>query len=388
MGVQRCRSKGSEDRRRKVSREKIALAKRIVIKVGSSTLTGTAGSKVDDDAINSLVDCVATLQRQGKEVVVVSSGAIAAGLAPLGLSARPKDLATQQAAASVGQGLLIAKYTESFRRFNITASQVLLTIEDVVRRSHYQNAQRTLFKLIQLGVVPIINENDSVGTSEIRFGDNDRLAALVSHLIGAELLVLVTDIDALYDLPPSHGGARRVSEVKSMKDVGDIEVGGVGSSGVGSGGMVTKIEAARIATEAGIPMLLTALADIGSALKGEDLGTFFHANSGRKPSRLLWLQHAATPRGRLLLDYGAVKAIRERGVSLLAVGVIAVEGQFIAGDTVEIASETGEVIARGLVAFDSDEIPQMLGLSMKELLEQFGPEFERELVHRDDLVLL
>lgn len=371
-----------------MSRELAATAKRIVIKVGSSTLTGKAGSALDINAVNTLVDCVAHLKSQGKEVVVVSSGAIAAGLAPLKLTTRPKDLATQQAAASVGQGLLIANYNESFSRHGVVASQVLLTIEDVVRRSHYQNAQRTLFKLIQLGVVPIINENDSVGTSEIRFGDNDRLAALVSHLIGADLLVLLTDIDGLYDAPPSHGGSQRISEIKSMRDVGDLEIGGAGSSGVGSGGMITKIEAARIATGAGIPMLLTTLSDVGDALAGDDLGTYFHASSDRKPSRLLWLAHAATPHGRLILDKGAVLAIRERGVSLLPAGVTAVEGTFIAGDTVELASQTGDVIARGLVAFDSDEIPQMLGRSTKELAAALGPEYERELVHRDDLVLL
>jgi len=371
-----------------MTRAGIINAKRVVIKVGSSTLTGTAGSQLDEGAVNALVDCVAQLKSAGIEAVVVSSGAIAAGLAPLGLHARPKDLATQQAAASVGQGLLIAAYTESFHRHSMIASQVLLTTEDVVRRSHYQNAQRTLFKLIQMGVVPIINENDTVGTSEIRFGDNDRLAALVSHLIGADLLVLVTDIDGLYDSPPSNPAARRISEVKSMKDIGDIEVGGVGSSGVGSGGMVTKIEAARIATGAGVSMLLTSLPNLSAAMSGENLGTYFHPVNDRKSSRLLWLAHAATPRGRLVLDYGAVKAIRERGVSLLAVGVKSIECEFISGDTVELASEKGEVIARGLVAFDADEIPQMLGKSMKELLEEFGPEFERELVHRDDLVLL
>jgi len=371
-----------------MNRIDVQSAKRIVIKVGSSTLTGSAGSGLDSQAVDALVDQVARLRAAGKEVVLVSSGAIAAGLSPLGLTARPKDLATQQAAASVGQGRLIADYNRSFSRFSLLSSQVLLTIDDVVRRSHYQNAQRTLLKLIQLGVTPIINENDSVGVQEIRFGDNDRLAALVAHLVSADLLVLVTDIDGLYDAPPSHSHAKRISEVKDVSVLSDIEIGGVGSSGVGSGGMVTKIEAARIATGAGVAMLLTSLVQLGGALDGGDFGTIFHAIHDKRPSRLLWLAHAATPHGKLILDHGATIAIKERGTSLLAAGVTAVEGDFLSGDSVELISDTGIVIARGLVAFDSTEIPQMLGRSTKELAVELGPEYERELVHRDDLVLI
>lgn len=370
-----------------MTREVVVNAKRVVIKIGSSSLTGKDGAGLDQDSVNQLVDVVASLKASGKEVIVVSSGAIAAGLSPLGLSSRPKDLATQQAAASVGQGLLIHSYTESFSRHAITASQVLLTIEDIVRRSHYQNAQRTLFRLLQLGVVPIINENDSVGTQEIRFGDNDRIAALVSHLVGADLLVLITDVDALYDAPPSQPGAKKISEVKSVESLSEAEIGGAGSK-VGSGGMVTKIEAARIATGAGIPMLLTSLQEAVQSTAGNELGTLFSAAANKKPSRLLWLAHAATPRGRLVLDNGAVVALKERGVSLLPAGVTAVEGVFSAGDTVELVESNGVVVARGLVAFDSEEIPQMLGRSTKELAKELGPEYERELVHRDDLVLL
>jgi glutamate 5-kinase len=257
-----------------------------------------------------------------------------------------------------------------------------------VRRSHYQNAHQTLAKLLSLGVVPIINENDTVGTQEIRFGDNDRLAALVALLIGADLLVLVSDIDALYDAPPTQAGASAIHEVLSMTDIESIELGGAGSAGVGSGGMVTKVEAARISTSAGIPMLLTSLAQSAEALSGSRVGTFFHSQGGRTTSRLLWLAHASTPQGRLVLDDGAVTAIRERGVSLLPAGVTSVSGEFISGDTVELVSQNGEVIARGLVAFDSSEIPQMLGRSTKELAASLGAEYERELVHRDDLVLL
>ncbi len=370
-----------------MSRNSITQSRRVVLKIGSSSLTGKDGAGLDSDAVEKLVAVVSKMRKEGREVVVVSSGAIAAGLAPLGISSRPKDLATQQAAASVGQGLLIHRYTESFSARGITASQVLLTIEDIVRRSHYQNAQRTLFRLLQLGVVPIINENDSVGTQEIRFGDNDRLAALVSHLIGADLLVLITDIDALYDGDPKSEGSRPIHEVSDINSLKEDSFGGAGSK-VGSGGMLTKIEAARIATGAGIPMLLTSLVDLDRSLAGQESGTLFAAAHSRKPSRLLWLAHAATPRGKLVLDAGAVTALRERGVSLLPAGVTKVSGDFSAGDTVDLISENGDVIARGLVGFDSEEIPSMLGRSTKDLARELGPEYERELVHRDDLVLL
>ena len=371
-----------------MSRALITQSKRVVIKVGSSTLTGSAGAQLNDHAVTALVDIVAKLRNQGREVVLVSSGAIAAGLAPLGLKTRPKDLATQQAVASVGQGLLMASYSRAFASHDLIASQVLLTIDDVVRRSHYQNAQRALFKLLQMGVVPVINENDTVAVQEIRFGDNDRLAALVSHLIGADLLVLVTDVEGLYDAPPSQASATRISEVADISQLGDIQIGGVGSSGVGSGGMVSKVDAARIATGAGVNMLLTTLPTLEEALTGADVGTIFMSRTDRKPSRLLWLAHAATPHGKLILDTGATTAIKERGTSLLAAGVVGVEGDFISGDTVELISPKGEIIARGLVAFDSSEIPSMLGKSTKQLAQDLGPEYERELVHRDDLVLL
>jgi glutamate 5-kinase len=368
-------------------REELRSPRRVVLKIGSSSLTGADAAGLRSDAVDALVDVVASLKKSGSEVVIVSSGAIAAGLAPLGLTSRPKDLATQQAAASVGQGLLVHRYTESLARYSIVGSQVLLTINDVVRRSHYQNAQRTLTKLLQLGVVPIINENDSVGTQEIRFGDNDRIAALVSHLIGADLLILITDVDALYDAPPTQPGAKAIYEVEDVTSLAGTEIGGAGSK-VGSGGMVTKIEAARIATGAGIPLLLTSLSNVARAMQGEQVGTLFKAVRERQPSRLLWLAHAATPHGKLHVDEGAAKALRERGVSLLPAGTTKVVGDFSAGDTVEIIAPDGSVIARGLVGFDSTEIPAMLGRSTKELGIELGPEFERELVHRDDLVLL
>ena len=262
-----------------MKRDQINSAKRVVIKIGSSTLTGKAGEQLDKKHVGEIVDIVSTLRAQGKEVVLVSSGAIAAGLAPLGMSVRPEDLATQQAAASVGQGLLISYYNEAFSGHSLLSSQVLLTIDDFVRPEHYENAQRTLFKLLELKVVPIINENDTVGVQEIRFGDNDRLAALVAHLIGADFLILVSDIDALYDAPPSNEDAERISNVTDVNALEGVQIGGVGPSGVGSGGMVTKIDAAKIATSAGITMLLTSLEKLPSALAGSDEGTVFEATA-------------------------------------------------------------------------------------------------------------
>ena len=369
-------------------REEVLKAKRVVLKVGSSSLTGSAGLGLDLSAVDQLVDAVAVLKKRGVEVLVVSSGAIAAGLAPLGLTARPKDLATQQAAASVGQGLLIYRYTESFARHGITASQVLITSDDVIRRSHYRNAQRTFDRLLALGVVPVINENDTVGTQEIRFGDNDRLAALVSHLVHADLLILLSDIDALYDAPPTSANAKQITDVRDFALLDEAQIGGAGNAGVGSGGMVTKVEAARIATGAGIPVVLTSLANVSSAVSGAEIGTLFHANGVRTSSRALWLAHASLPKGKLHLDAGATAAIRDRGTSLLPAGVTKVEGDFSAGDPVDLLSPDGEVIARGLVAFDAEEIPQLLGKSTKELGASLGAEYERELVHRDDLSLI
>jgi len=362
-------------------------AKRIVVKVGSSSLT-TDGDGLDIAAVESLVQVVADRRDAGVEIVLVSSGAIAAGLSPLGFTSRPHDLATQQAAASVGQGVLIHRYTEAFAAHGMTVGQVLLTVDDVVRRAHYRNAQRTLYRLLEVGAVPVVNENDTVATDEIRFGDNDRLAALVAHLVHAEALVLLTDVDALYDAHPSSPGAARIAEVRDPAELDNVALGGVGSRGVGSGGMVTKVEAARIATEAGIPVVLAAMSDAAAALAGQDVGTWFHATGRRRATRLLWLAHATNARGRLWLDAGAVRAILTGRASLLPAGVTGVEGEFEAGDPIDLVGPDGVVVARGLVAYDAVEVPQLLGRSTVELAEELGEGYDRELVHRDDLVLV
>ena len=361
-------------------------ARRIVIKVGSSSLTGDDG-RLDVEALRALVAVLARRRLAGGQVVLVTSGAIAAGLAPLGLTSRPRDLATAQATASVGQGLLIARYTEAFAIHGLRVGQVLLTSEDTVRRIHYRNAQRALERLLALGVVPVVNENDTVATDEIRFGDNDRLAALVSHLVRADAMVLLSDVDGLYDGPPSRPGARRISVVRGPADLADVVIGGKGSR-VGTGGMVTKLASVAIATGSGIPVVLTCAEHVEAALAGEPVGTWFAVTGRRRSTRMLWLEHAATPNGRLVLDDGAVRAVVDRRTSLLPAGILAVEGEFEAGEPVELVTTGGDVVARGLVAFAAVELPDLLGRSTRELREQLGVGYDREVVHRDDLVLV
>ncbi|MDN5797524.1 MAG: glutamate 5-kinase [Intrasporangium sp.] len=367
-------------------RSEISQAKRLVVKVGSSSLTGP-DEGIDRARLVALVNALAWRHLEGTQVVLVSSGAIAAGLAPLGLSSRPRDLARQQAAASVGQGALLAAYTQAFAAHSITVGQVLLTVDDVTRRTHYTNARRTLERLLDFGVFPVINENDTVATSEIRFGDNDRLAALVAHLIDADALVLLSDVDALYDAPPSRPGSRRIPVVCGPDDLTGVEIRG-SSSKVGSGGMTTKIEAARIATAAGVTTVVTAADRVRQVLAGEDVGTVFLPMGVRGASRRLWLQHATTARGRVIVDDGAVHALAHRKKSLLPVGVVRVEGDFHEGDAVDVCALDGRVVARGLTNYSAKELPALLGRSTKDLARELGPEYEREVIHRDFLVVL
>ena len=368
----------------------IASADRVVVKVGSSSLTTDEGG-IDEGRIAALADTLAARVASGRQVVLVSSGAIAAGLAPLGLPRRPRDLATQQAAASVGQGLLVARYTAAFARHGVRTGQVLLSADDLMRRAHYRNAQRTLSRLLELGVLPIVNENDTVATDEIRFGDNDRLAALVAHVVRAGALVLLSDVDGLYDADPRRPGARLIPEVRSQADLAGVTLGRASATGaiaVGTGGMVTKVDAALIATEAGIPTVVASAAAARSALDGQPAGTYF-APGGRRPgARQLWLAHAAVARGSLRLDDGAAAAIESGRASLLPAGITGVDGGFEAGDPVDLCDPEGQVIARGLVNYDATEIPAMMGRSTHDLAAERGPEYEREIVHRDGLVLL
>ena len=368
------------------TRPSIAAAARVVVKVGSSSLT-TASGGIDPARVERLVETLAAVRRAGREVVLVSSGAIAAGLAPLSLRSRPRDLATQQAAASVGQGLLMGYYTQLFGAHGLGVGQVLLTVDDVTRHGHYRNAFRTFGRLLELGVVPIVNENDTVATHEIRFGDNDRLAALVAHLVHADALVLLSDVDSLYTARPSEPGARRIVDVRGEADLVGLDVSARGSA-VGTGGMVTKIDAARIATSAAIPVVLTDAASAAAALAGDPVGTLFHPTGKRRPTRLLWLRHASDAQGQLRLDAGAVRALVERHASLLPAGITAVQGQFSAGEPVDLVAPDGTVVARGLVNYDADELPQLLGRSTREIAAELGSGYDRTVVHRDALVVM
>ncbi len=383
-------------------RADIAAAPRVVVKVGSSSLT-TADGEIDGDRISALAAALAARYQDGGQVVLVSSGAIASGLVPLGLSRRPRDLATQQAAASVGQGLLIARYTAAFARHGIRTGQVLLSADDLMRRTHYRNAQRTLDRLLELGVLPVVNENDTVATDEIRFGDNDRLAALVAHVTRAGALILLSDVDGLYDGDPRRGEAQRITEIRDRADLDGISLGRGLKAGQGTqrthgtrddqkaqgiGGMATKVEAAMIASAAGIPTVVADAASAAAALSGGPAGTYFAAARGRRPAtRLLWLKHAAVARGSLRLDHGAVEAVVTRRASLLPAGITGVDGTFDAGDPVNLRDENGTIVARGLVNYDATEIPSLMGRSTRWLASKLGPEYEREVVHRDDMVL-
>lgn len=368
-----------------MSRQRIAAAQRIVVKIGSSSLSSAAGG-LDIARLGKFVDAIAQ-RRDSAEIVVVSSGAIATGLAPLGLGKRPTDLPSQQAAAAVGQGILLSHYTQAFAKHDLVVAQVLLTVDDLSRRASHANAQRAFLRLLELGTVPIVNENDTVATAEIQFGDNDRLAALVAHVIRADALVLLSDVDGLYDGPPSEG-ATLIPEVRSDADLESVRIGGVGVAGVGRGGMSTKVDAAKIATAAGIPVVLTSADQAAAALRGDAVGTYFHPADGRRSTRLLWLEYATAIRGRILIDAGAVAALRDRGSSLLAAGITGVDGEFTAGDPVDICDTDGRVLARGIVNFDADDVVRMRGRSTNDLARELGEEFGREVVHRDDLVLV
>ncbi|MGJ0121566.1 glutamate 5-kinase [Williamsia sp. MIQD14] len=359
-------------------RAQIASARSIVVKIGSSALTDI-DSGLDLDRLDRLADALEARMAAGSDVIVVSSGAIGAGIAPLGLKRRPTDLATKQAAASVGQLALAHAWGTSFARHGRTVGQVLLTAHDISMRAQHANAQRTLDRLRSLGAVAVVNENDTVATDEIRFGDNDRLAALVAHLAGADALFLLSDVDGLYDGDPRKGDARLIPEVAGTADLDGVIAGSGGA--LGTGGMASKLSAARLAADAGVPVLLAAAADAQAALGDAAVGTAFAARTTRMTARRFWVRHAAETRGRIMVDDGAAVAISRRK-SLLPAGVVGADGRFSAGDVVDVVDSAGTIRARGVIAYDVDEVGEMVGKSTGDL----PPGLRRPVVHADDLV--
>jgi glutamate 5-kinase len=360
-------------------RTAVRTARSVVVKVGTTALTTSSGM-FDAGRLATLADAIEARMKAGSDVVIVSSGAIAAGIEPLGLSRRPTDLATKQAAASVGQVALVNAWSAAFGRYDRTVGQVLLTAHDISMRVQHTNAQRTLDRLRALHAVAIVNENDTVATNEIRFGDNDRLSALVAHLVGADALVLLSDIDGLYDSDPRKSDARFISEVDGPDDLDGVVAGG--GSGLGTGGMASKLSSALLASDAGVPVLLAAAADAADALADASVGTVFAPRAERMSARRFWVRYAAESAGSLVLDEGAVRAVVERRRSLLPAGITAVAGKFHGGDVVELSGPDAVTVARGVVAYDAAELATMIGRSTSEL----PAELRRPAVHADDLV--
>ncbi|MBK5966415.1 glutamate 5-kinase [Thiocystis minor] len=373
-----------------ITRETISSTRRWVVKIGSALLTQD-GHGLERGMLVPWVDQMAARRRAGSEVVLVSSGAVAEGMARMGWRQRPKALHELQAAAAVGQMGLIRAYEDCFQVRGLHTAQVLLTRDDLANRVRYLNARSTLRTLLKLGTVPVINENDTVATDELRFGDNDTLAALVANLIEADLLILLTDQDGLFDQDPRfHPDARLIAETWVDDPLLD-EVAGGSVTGLGTGGMVTKVRAARLAARSGTPTVIApgrgteVLTRIG---RGDLVGTLLIPFQGPQAARKQWLAGHLQSRGQLILDAGAVKALREKGTSLLAVGVKAVRGKFDRGEVVSCLDETGKEIARGLVNYDAVDADRIKGQSSRRFESILGYLDDAELIHRDNLVVL
>lgn len=363
-------------------------AKRIVVKIGSALLVDGKTGTIKASWLSSLIDDLADARVRGAEIIIVSSGAIALGRRTLGLPRGNLRLDQKQAAAAVGQIALAQAWTEVLRTRNMVAAQVLVTLTDTEERRRYLNARATLSTLIEQQAIPVINENDTVATSEIRYGDNDRLAARVASMMSADCLVLLSDIDGLYTAPPNQKGAKFLSLVEDITP--EIEaMAGKPVSGVGSGGMITKIEAGKIALGAGCNMVIASgheMHPLKRILDGERC-TWFVATASALQSRKRWIAGTLQPIGHLVVDEGAATAL-SKGKSLLPAGVKKVEGSFMRGDTVSVVGTSGREIARGLVAYDAGDAARILGLKSSEIEKALGFRGRDELIHRDDLVLM
>ncbi|MDK2821023.1 MAG: glutamate 5-kinase [Clostridia bacterium] len=371
-------------------RKALKRVKRLVVKVGTSTLTHKTG-KLNFEQMERLVRELANQVNAGRQVVLVTSGAVGAGMGRLGLKEKPRTLPEKQAAAAVGQGLLIHMYEKFFSDYGLMAAQVLLTRDDLADRNRYLNSRHTLFALLRLGVIPIVNENDTVAVEEIKVGDNDTLSALVAGLVDADVLVLLTDTGGLYtDNPLLNKEACLLSCVDEITPEINAIAGGAGTTWA-TGGMGTKVQAARIATSFGIPVVIASGFEAGclsSVLSGEKVGTVFLPREHRAHTRKRWLAYAPTAQGEIQVDMGAVKAICKNGKSLLPGGVIGVKGDFEQGAIVSIIDSEGKEIARGMTNYPSKAIELIKGKKTSEISNILGYKDYDEVVHRDNLIVL
>ena len=374
---------------KKYNRQDLHQTKKWVIKIGSALLTND-GAGLDEAAILQWVKQMASLNKLGIELVLVSSGAIAEGMKRLGWNRRPNAVYKLQAAAAVGQMGLVQSYESAFKHYELHTAQILLTHDDLSNRHRYLNARSTISHLLELGIIPVVNENDTVVTDEIRFGDNDTLAALVANLVDADLLVILTDQNGLYEQDPrNHPDAKLLHEV----DVNDQQLdlmAGESKGDLGRGGMSTKLSAARLAARSGTATIIASgrEADILTLLQqGKTYGTLFIPDKEPLLARKQWLAGQLRSKGHLILDKGAVKVLKNKGSSLLAIGVLNVQGNFQRGDIVICMDEKKKTIARGLVNYSSEESVLIKGKASKEILNILGYCDEPELIHRDNLVL-
>ncbi|MBD2447743.1 glutamate 5-kinase [Nostoc sp. FACHB-152] len=368
------------------------MTKTIVVKIGTSSLTQPETGQLALSTIATLAETLCDLRRKGNRVILVSSGAVGVGCARLGLTERPKAIALKQAVAAVGQGRLMRVYDDLFTTLQQPIAQVLLTRSDLVQRSRYLNVYNTFKELLGLGVIPVVNENDTVAVDELKFGDNDTLSALVASLVEADWLFLLTDVDRLYSADPrSFPDAKPISLVSDIKELAQLQVQtGTQGSQWGTGGMVTKISAARIAVAAGVRTVITQgryPRNLEKILQGELLGTHFEPQPEPTSARKRWIAYGLVPSGKLYLDAGAIAAISQAGKSLLAAGVKTVEGEFDTQDAVQLCDTNGNEIARGLVNYSSNELQKICGRHSREIPEILGYVGVDTVIHRDNLVL-
>jgi glutamate 5-kinase len=375
------------------NRSGLKAAKRIVVKVGTSTLTYPSGH-LNLKHLEKLVRQIADLHNSGREVILVTSGAVGAGVGRLGLKKKPGTIPERQAVAAIGQGLLMQVYTKFFSEYGLTTAQILLTREDMSNRRRYLNARNTLLMLVnEYRAIPIINENDTIATEELqlRFGDNDTLAALVAGLIGADLLILLSDIDGLFtEDPRKDEKAKLIPEVRELSSAIWAAAGEAGTQR-GTGGMVTKLEAARIATRSGIMMMLASGEEpdvLTKIIEGEMIGTLFHPNSEALVQRERWIAFAGQPQGEVRIDSGAVTALLQFKKSLLPSGVTSVQGRFEVGDLIRVLDDSGKEIARGLSNFGSEEIKKIKGANTANLPNILGYKTYEEVIHRNNMVCM